>query len=231
MRAFSLYSFFLVATFAATAGLPVQAQTDVAISGFGSITQTATGKGITESTPAGYGGMIEVRYIQSSLRGVEVAYSMSDPRSRELSSSGPLSPSGFPCGQCSIVVPPTSIDAYEQILSADWVPSMKAGNLRPFGVLGVGLMIGTPAIGQVTAQIPAGNGGGAVFSPFSLTVQMTPAYVYGAGFDWALGSRFGLRLQYRGQMYKAPNLAPTLYPNTNSFIQSAQPSLGFYFHL
>ncbi len=93
------------------------------------------------------------------------------------------------------------------------MPSIHVANLRPFGVLGVGLLLNEPTGGQSNT-----------------TSSKRAVYVYGAGLDWGLLPHIGLRLQYRGNLYKAPNLT-TLYTSTGAFTHTAEPMIGLYFRL
>ncbi len=93
------------------------------------------------------------------------------------------------------------------------MPSIHVANLRPFGVLGVGLLLNEPTGGQSNT-----------------TSSKQAVYVYGAGLDWGLLPHIGLRLQYRGNLYKAPNLT-TLYTSTGAFTHTAEPMIGLYFRL
>jgi outer membrane cobalamin receptor len=54
--------------------------------------------------------------------------------------------------------------------------------------------------------------------------------VYGAGLDWGLIPHIGLRFQYRGNLYKAPDLS-TLYTSSGAFTHTAEPMIGVYFRL
>ncbi len=219
--------------FPALAATPkAKGETDLGLSGFFGFTQTATGNGVTHTTPHWYGGTAEVRHIASPLLGFELAYSIAAPHNDTWSASAPLSPSGFPCTpSCSFMPAPSTIQTFDQTFSLDWVPSMKVGNLRPFAVLGIGALLATPDNGQVTVTVPPGNGGGPVLTSFSLSSTVTAAYVYGAGVDWRILRNAGLRLQYRGEMYRDPDIAPSLYPATGAFVQTAEPTIGIYFGL
>lgn len=203
-------------------------ETDLGLSGFFGFTQSATGNNITHTTPHWYGGMAEFRHIASPLLGFEVAYSIAAPHYDTWSTSVPLSPPGFPCRPgCSFKPAPSTIQTFDQTFSLDWVPSMRVGNLRPFAVLGIGAMLATPDNGQVTVEVP---GTPPVTTYFSLTSQATPAYIYGAGVDWAILPKVGIRVQYRGEMYKDPAVAaPALYPSTGAFVQTAEPTFGVYY--
>ncbi len=89
--------------------------------------------------------------------------------------------------------------------------SVKLANLRPFALAGVGLLLNEPVSGQSNTQ--------------SAT---KPVFVYGAGLDWGLVPHLGLRFQYRGNLYKAPDLT-TVYTSTGAFMHSSEPMLGVYF--
>jgi len=207
-------------------------ETDLGLSGFYGFTQSATGNGVTQSTPHWYGGTFEARHISSPLKGFEAAYTIALPHYDTYTASEALSPPDFPCTpKCSFVPGPSTIRTFDQTFSLDWVPSMKIGNLRPFAVLGIGALLATPDNGQVTVTIPSSAGGSAVENYFSLSSVATGAYVYGAGVDWRVLGNAGIRLQYRGEMYKEPDVAASIYPATGAIVQSAEPTIGIYFGL
>ena len=54
-----------------------------------------------------------------------------------------------------------------------------------------------------------------------------PVFVYGGGLDWGLLPHLGLRFQYRGNLYKAPDLT-TLYTSSGAFTHTAEPMIGAY---
>jgi opacity protein-like surface antigen len=91
------------------------------------------------------------------------------------------------------------------------VPSIHISNLRPFGVLGAGLLLNVPDSGQSSS-----------------TTSTRAVYVYGAGLDWGLLPHLGLRFQYRGNLYKSPDVT-RLYTSTNAFSHTAEPMVGAYF--
>ena len=90
---------------------------------------------------------------------------------------------------------------------------MKIANLRPFALAGVGLLFNQPASGQADT-----------------TSSNKPVFVYGGGLDWGLLPHIGLRLQYRGNLYKAPDLT-TLYGSSGAFTRTAEPMIGVYLRL
>ena len=101
-----------------------------------------------------------------------------------------------------------SANAHE--ISGDWVASVHVANLRPFALAGVGLLLDVPSSGQS-----------------STSTSTKPVFIYGAGLDWGLLPHLGLRFQYRGNLYKAPDLT-RLYTSTNAFTHTAEPMIGAY---
>jgi opacity protein-like surface antigen len=91
------------------------------------------------------------------------------------------------------------------------VPSVHISNFRPFGVLGIGLLLNEPSSGQSNT-----------------TSSNQAVYVYGAGLDWGLLPHLGLRFQYRGNLYKAPDVTK-LYTSSDAFTHTAEPMIGAYF--
>jgi opacity protein-like surface antigen len=95
-------------------------------------------------------------------------------------------------------------------VSADWVASVKVRNLRPFALAGGGLLFDVSSGGQTDTSTAA-----------------KPVFVYGAGLDWGLIPHIGLRFQYRGNLYKTPDLT-TLFTSTGAFTRTAEPMIGAY---
>lgn len=91
-----------------------------------------------------------------------------------------------------------------------WVFSLHVLNLRPFVLGGVGGTYFRPESGQPGTR--------------SVT-ELT--YAYGGGLDIALIPHFGLRLQYRGNLYKAPALLVGV-PSTGVYTHTAQPMGGLF---
>jgi len=199
----------LGASLAMMNGTAAGAQTDVAGSVYGAFSGATNGNGVAESPSNAAGGIIEVRHISNPIVGYEATYSFN--RANQTYSSTSFA--------CPVIVPdcnpprpaPVSADAHE--ITADWVASVKLSNLRPFALAGVGALFNEPSGGQ------------------SNTISDTKAvFVYGAGLDWGLLPHLGLRLQYRGNLYKAPDLTKA-YTSTGAFMHTAEPMIGVYFRL
>ena len=84
-------------------------------------------------------------------------------------------------------------------------------------MLGAGVLLDVPSGGQSNT-----------------TTVIEPVFVYGVGMDWARWKRFGLRVQYRGNLYKSPDMSPSFYsgmgPN-RSLMLTNEPMVGVYFRL
>lgn len=207
MQAKTIQTVFLllaITAAAATAG----AQTSVAGSIYGAFNGATNGNGTQESPSNSAGGLFELRHIANPIFGFEATYSFNRANENYKGS--------FACPVGVITCVPTSsqsirADAHE--ITADWNPSLHIANFRPFGVLGVGLLL----------NVPDGN-------QSNTSTSTKPVYVYGAGLDWGLLPHLGLRFQYRGNLYKAPDLS-SLYTSTDTFTHTAEPMIGVYFNL
>jgi len=208
MRNSLLSAVLVVLAFALIASSSASAQTDVALSLYGAFSQKTTGNGVIQSPANGAGGLIELRHISNPIVGFEAAYSFNRASQRYTSQIAVTCPIGQPCPSPSVDVP-----ANAHQVTVCWVPSVKVANLRPFGVLGVGLLLDVPKGGQSSTQ----------------TVTK-PVYVYGAGLDWGLLPHLGLRLQYRGNLYNSPDLSK-LFTSSKTFMHTAEHMVGIYFRL
>jgi opacity protein-like surface antigen len=212
----------------ATAGTTAFAQTSVALSGYGAFSGATTGNGTTQSPANQAGGLIELRHIANPILGFEATYSFN--RADQTYTSRP---GACPAFGCSISTETVRANAHE--ITADWVPSLGIANFRPFGVLGVGLLLDVPSDSQATVITVTGcptcaTPTGSIATTTNPTSTSTkPVYVYGAGLDWGLLPHLGLRFQYRGNLYQSPNVTK-LFSSTNTFTHTAEPMIGAYFN-
>lgn len=208
MRRIWLQRFLLIAGMIAVGGAGVaRAQTDVALSLYGAFTGTTNANGTVQSPSAHAGGMIELRHIRNPLIGYEATYSYNRANQRYAPSVA--------TGTCAIGVPPpcpaaTSVEANAHEITADWVASLHFANLRPFALVGLGVLFNQPTSGQSNT-----------------TSDTKPVYLYGAGLDVGLVPHLGVRFQYRGNLYQAPNLSE-LFTSTDKFTHTAEPMIGAY---
>lgn len=215
--------------------LTVQAQTDVAASVYGAFGSTAQSSnfvvGITESPSNAAGVLLEVRHIMNPLVGFEGTYSYNRANQAYSSSLGGPSCAALGLPSCAKAVD-VEIPANAHEITGDWVFSMKLANLRPFALAGGGILFTVPSEGTVpgTAIVCGSvtNECEPTSTTFTATRQTTGVFVYGAGIDWTLLPHLGLRFQYRGNLYKAPNLVE-VFQSLDSFTHNSEPMAGVFF--
>ncbi|MGH9606011.1 MAG: outer membrane beta-barrel protein [Terracidiphilus sp.] len=167
---------------------------------------TKTGNGTVQTSPSSPGGLMEMRYIQKNpLIGYELSYSYNLANQTYAPQTGNC---GYQCGNAA-----ETVKGNTNQVGLAWVPSLKMGNLRPFGVAGLGFYINTPSI-----------------DIGYLNTTVRPTYIFGGGADWGILPHAGIRLQYREEMFKAPNLDDR-YNTTGVFTYASMPMVGFYFTL
>jgi len=226
MQMKNLYAALILASAVLLAVASASAQTDVAGSVYGAFSGATNGNGTQQSPANSAGVLLEIRHIANPILGFEGTYSYN--RADQTYGcflcvepvSGACPASGCPPGA------PVSIPANAHEITAAWIPSVKFANLRPFGVLGIGALLDVPSSANTVVQ---GVGSEAAVL-FPTQTSTRAVYVYGAGLDWGILPHIGLRFQYRGNLYKAPNLT-NLYTSTNSFTHTAEPMVGVYFRL
>jgi opacity protein-like surface antigen len=196
-------STFLLSLLAGLPCTPASAQTDVALSLYGAFSGSTTGNNTVQSPSNSAGGLLELRHISNPLVGYDVTYSYNRANQS-------YRPFACPAGETPACTPAQAVSANAHELSGDWVVSVHGANLRPFALAGVGLLLNEPA----------GSQG-------STTSSTKPVFIYGAGLDWGLASHLGLRFQYRGNLYHAPDLT-TAFSSTGKFTQTAEPMIGAY---
>jgi opacity protein-like surface antigen len=202
---------FLIVFALLASGTLAAAQTDVGLSLYGAFSGRTDANGVGVSPANSAGGIIELRHLANPIFGFEGTYSYNRANERYssvLAIACPTPPT--PC-------PPTaaSVRANAHEITLDWVPSVKLANLRPFGVLGVGALFDVPRSGQTS---------------FPTKTSTKAVYVYGAGLDWGVVPHFGVRFQYRGNLYKTPDVTG-LFTSLDKFRHTAEPMIGIYFSL
>jgi opacity protein-like surface antigen len=100
-----------------------------------------------------------------------------------------------------------STKAYSHEATAAYVWRLPLNRVTPFALAGAGSLVFDPkdVSGDVLAR---------------------PTFVYGAGADVDLGSRFFLRAQYRGLVYNSPILGASTI-GAELLTHRAEPSVGF----
>lgn len=184
---------------------PDMTETDAGVSFYRTFTGSTKGNGTLQTPSNGYGGMFEFRHIQSPLVGFEVSYGFNQANQGLAPNPGAC---GYICGNT-----PETITTDASQVGLDWIASMKRGRISPFAVGGMGFFIAAPTVNFPT-----------------LDTVVRIMYTYGAGVDIGITRRAGLRLQYRGNLYKAPDI-DVRYGATDAFTQTGEAMVGVYFPL
>jgi len=196
---------FVVAVAAALCGATAQAQTDVALSGFRTLTSSSSGSGTQQTPHDSEGGLIEIRHIVNPIVGFEFNYSLGEANQTYASSNSSSSAMCYPvCGNLEV-------SGRANQFGVNWVVSVNKGRVRPFALGGIGLRITVPGS-----------------SPYSVNTVVRPAFVYGGGLDWSFAKHFGLRLQVQGNMTKAPNISD-MFNSTTKYTQIYEPMGGVFY--
>lgn len=221
------------------------AQTSVAASvygAFGTSTQhrdAAINTLSAESPSNAVGVSIELRHIKSPLVGYEVTYSYHHAKQKDsyfdYAHACPSSHTSS-AKNCSLQLE-ASIPSNVHEIKGNWVFSFNRGRLRPFALIGGGLLLDLPVTGSTTVSsaltqcIPAQPNPVCTITLASsrspTKTQMKAVIDYGVGFDWTVLRHIGLRFQYRGDLYKAPTLIKG-FPRTDRFTQSFEPEVGVF---
>lgn len=186
---------------AQAAGAAPESETDIGLSYYEAMNSSTTGNGVTQTPNNSGGGMFELRHIHSPFIGYELTYGYN----REDETIGQAG-----CGS-NCTLPTQKLTTSASLLGLDWVVSKKMGNLRPFLAGGMGFFIDEP-----------GN------STYAVIDVVRPAYLYGGGVDFSFTAHLGLRAQFRGSFYKAPNLS-TLFPAQGVFTETEEPMGGIFY--
>lgn len=183
-----------------------ESQFDIGVSGYEAFNNSTSGLGTQQTVKNEAGGMLEVRYIMNPFAGFEFTYSY-NPANQSFAPKP---------GACAYVCanPVTSLTAKASEIGLDYVISKKFGSIRPFAVGGVGFFIASPSSTQFD---------------YGVNTVVRPVFIYGGGADWAALPHFGVRLQFRDNLYKAPNLS-VIYPATGVYTHSAEPMGGVYYN-
>lgn len=183
-----------------------RAQTDLAASVYGAFTGSVTGNGVTQS-PANQGGaMVELHHQSNPLVGYALTYSWN--RADQRYTGGQVT-CGLPCGnQPTTETAHVPANAHE--VTAAWEVGLHVLNLRPFLLAGGGVLF------HQAAQSSSGTRNGTA-----------GVLVYGGGVDVGLLPHVGIRAQYRGNVYSAPQLS-TAFSSTKAFFNTAEPMVGVY---
>jgi len=180
-------------------------QFDIGVSFYGAMNDSSTGKGTHQETTNSAGGMIEGRYIRSSLVGFEMTYGF-NPANQTISPDAATCSANYTCNYAA-----TPLKAHASEVAMDWVFSKRFGNIRPFAVAGLGFFITSPAR-----------------STYEVNTVVRGTFIGGGGVDVGVTRHLGVRAQFRDNVYKAPNLS-AFYPATGAYTHTLEPAVGVFY--
>jgi len=185
-----------------------RAQTDVAASLYGAFTGTASAPNISQSPSNAAGVHVELRHISNPLVGYEATYAFNRADERYNGEYCVTIKTSFPT--CDPAPGTQYVTAHAHEITAAWIVSLHVLKVRPFLLAGGGVLFHQPSGAQSGTQS-----------------QTKGVLVYGGGLDYAVLPHLGIRGQFRGNVYSAPQLA-TAYSSTGAFLHTAEPMLGAY---
>ncbi|HEY6446448.1 MAG TPA: outer membrane beta-barrel protein [Acidobacteriaceae bacterium] len=172
---------------------------DIAVDGFAEFTQTVSGNGITDTPTKAGGGAASFRHSFHWWLGYDAGYEYT--RYHESYTGVPGHPEQV-----------YGVQHNQHEFSGSYYVHGPTVFIQPFALVGVSAVIFSPSL----------NGGQNV--PW----QSRPGINFGVGANMPLlTSHIGLRLEYRGVYYKAPNFGDS-FLDTNTFRLTSEPMAGVY---
>ncbi len=175
---------------------------DVAVSGTAVFSKDTSGNGLDQSVTNSGGILGSFRYTLRGHSGVELNY-------------GYTRDSHIYSNSTAFTFQEQQANVHE--LTAAYVYQMdRKKKLNPFVLGGGGLLIFSP-ISVSTFSIPGA------------TTDTRGTFLYGVGANYRLTDALGLRLQFRGLIYKSPDFGVST-SSTGTWAHTAEPSLGITLH-
>jgi opacity protein-like surface antigen len=187
-----------IAVFGTSGFAQVEQPSQISIQGTGLLTKGTDGNGSKYDTTNSGGFLLGYSYQFNSWAGVEGNYGYTRNTHNFFSQSGTSS---------------LQADVHEVTGSfVAHLPSRIHG-VRPYALAGGGVVVFDPTT---------------KYSVTGSQNQTRGAFVYGAGVNFDVARNFGIRAEYRGLVYKAPDFTIDRL-NIDSVTHLAQPSIGFFF--
>jgi opacity protein-like surface antigen len=187
-----------VLTIGTSAFAQVEQHSQISIQGTGLVTKSTDSNGSRYDTTKSGGFLLGYSYQFNSWAGVEGNYGYTRNTQNYSAQSGTSS---------------LQSDVHE--VTGSFVAHLptKVHGVRPYALVGGGAVVFDPT----TKYFVSGS-----------QSQTRGAFVYGAGVNFDVARNFGIRAEYRGLVYKAPDFSIDKL-NVDSFTHLAQPSAGFFF--
>jgi opacity protein-like surface antigen len=187
-----------------SAGSALAQQADISLSAIGAFTDHVSGDGVHEWATTSGGGLLSFRHFsQQTGPGLEVNYGYTKNSQIYVDSS----------------YTKTSVQASIHEFSGAYVYRFKTAFVQPFLRAGGGLLIFSPTSSASDNAEP------------TISRKWQPAFMFGGGADLPLSRHLGLRAQYRGFVYKAPDFFGQQYMrHTGSAMVMSEPAMGVVLH-
>lgn len=175
-----------------------EGRVDVAVSGMAVFTKDSSGNGIDQAVTNSGGTLGSLRYQFRGHSGVELNYGYT--RNSQIYTSG--SAFTFQEQQANV----------HELTAAYVYQFNHRKKLSPFLLGGGGLLLFRPITASTHSLVGPQN-------------DNEGAFLYGIGANYRLTGALGLRVQFRGLIYKAPDFAVAAV-STGSWTQTGEPSVG-----
>ena len=185
----------------ATAALAQGSRADISANLTGVFGQTVTGNGIQQTQTNSAGGLLSFRYFVNRYAGIEGNYSYT------------RNSQDYNFGFGNVV----GVKAGVHEVTGAFVLRHARGPIQPFVLAGGGVLVFSPTSSAVTS------------TGLSISRENRPTFLYGLGTDLKLAKSVGLRVQYRGLLYQAPDFHDTADLHTGQTTHTAVPSVGLVF--
>jgi len=178
-------------------------RSDIAVSGVGVFPKQSTGNSVQQDPTNSGGFLITYSHRFRPRQSVQANYSFT--RNTQYYTIMGTTTGPFTAQQANV----------HEITGAYVLDAGNDRKLDPFIMAGAGALIFDPTTNSTN-------------STFGSTTQTEATFLYGFGLNYRLVHGVGLRLQYRGLIYKAPDFGISDI-STGAWTHSAEPSLGLTF--
>lgn len=190
-----------VAVFLGATAVAQESRSEISVQGTGFFTKDTSGQGTTQRTTNTGGFLVGYRYSLTPWLAAEAVYGY-DRNSQHYFGS-----SGFSRVQANVHQATGGFVVR--------IPTYHRLRLSPYVLAEGGALVFDPT-GNTFGTVPGAQR------------QTTGVFAYGGGADFPLIKHVGLRAEYRGLVYSAPDFGLAAL-NTNSVTHTAQPSAGLVF--
>ena len=197
----ALITFATVALFLVAGAVAQESRSEISLQGTGFFTKDSSGQGTTQRATNTGGFLVGYRYNLTRWLAAEADYGY------DRNSQHYLGSSGFSRIQANVHQATGGLVVR--------IPTSHRFRFSPYVLAEGGALVFDPT-GNSFGTVPGAQR------------QTTGVFVYGGGADFPLLKHVGLRAEYRGLVYSAPDFGLAAL-NTNTITHTAQPSAGLVF--